>query len=134
MSLVIASPYGLNLHIDSAIFSPDSQHFAYWAKRRGEWCVVLDGKAGKACAEPGFRLLFSPDSRHLATLARRTDGSTVLVVDGVEGPVYDRIFRLAFDGSNRIRLLAERSGTKPTKEWMRVELDLVEHSERPTAN
>ena len=110
------------------VFSPDSQHSAYWAKRGGAWCVVLDGAAGKAYQRPAFALLFSADSRHLATLAQRADDDVVPLVDGVEGPTFEKIFKLAFDRPGQIRLLAQRRGTMGRKEWVSVELDIVNTS------
>lgn len=107
------------------VFSPDSRHFAYWVKRRGEWHVIRNAAEGKGYRRPGFPLRFGEDSRYLATAAVRDDGGVVAVVDGVEGPVFEHIFRLAFDGPSRIRLLAQRRQPNLQKEWVRVELDIV---------
>jgi len=71
------------------VFSPDSRHVAYRAKRGGKWLVVRDGAEGKEYDSIGDNLIFSDDSYHLTYSASQGDKSLV-VVDGVESTVDDR--------------------------------------------
>jgi len=90
------------------VFSPDSRRLAFAAKRRGKWRMVADGIEGKAY-DGVCNPRFSPDSRRLVFEVSR--GGTIeqsspwwevdrkkgragrcrLVVNGVEGRVYDWI-------------------------------------------
>jgi Tol biopolymer transport system component len=78
---------------DSNLFSPDSRHHVYVAKQNGTWCVVLDGVPQREYDQVGMgSLRFSPDSKRLGYVAMRGRGvKRLAVVDGQEGPEYDRI-------------------------------------------
>lgn len=58
----------------------------------------------------------------------------VPVVDGVEGPGFERMFKLAFDRPNRIRVLAQSRRTMGFKEWVGVQLDIVNTSGSAVTN
>jgi S1-C subfamily serine protease len=99
------------------VFSPDSSHCAYMAAAPPR--MVLDGKEGKIYERVALPV-FSPDGRHLAYQAsergaRSQNGRTRawrIVVDGVEGEVYDYPDRLrqpatpVFDGPDTFHFLA----------------------------
>lgn len=66
------------------VFSADSQHLAFAARRNGKWYTVLDGKQGRAYdIIASGSLAFSPDSQRLVYRAER-EGKRFLVVDGEE--------------------------------------------------
>jgi WD40 repeat protein len=72
-------------------FSPDSQHYAYWARKsdvdeNSRMRIVSDGAEQTAYLHVGAPV-FSPDSKHLAYPARRNEGGA-LVKDGKEGEWY----------------------------------------------
>lgn len=69
-------------YVNYPVFSPDSQHFAYVAKREvsGSEFVVFDGKQGPAYEEISDPK-FSPDGRHFLYQAK-LGMKEVLVVDG----------------------------------------------------
>ncbi len=70
------------------VFSPDSKRTAYVGEKSEKQNVaVLDGVEGKAY-EYIDDLQFSPDSNRILYRASR-DGSSFVVVDGVEGPKFD---------------------------------------------
>jgi hypothetical protein len=93
-------------------FSPDGRRLAYWVMGAGGLAVVANGVEGKGYGYNGFvpGLGFSPDGRHLAYVAVRGDGTGVVVVDGVEGPKFDRALEapVVFDAPNRFHVLAVR--------------------------
>lgn len=70
----------------SPMYSPDSQHLAFFASsERNKFFVVRDGVEGKAYARLAAGPLFSPDSKHLAYAPQANDSGTgVIVVDEVE--------------------------------------------------
>ncbi len=65
------------------VFSPDSQHYAYVARRDKKQFVVRDGKAGAAYdwIAPDD-LHFSPDSQRMAYWARRGKKNLTVLHDG----------------------------------------------------
>jgi hypothetical protein len=68
----------------SVLFSDDSKHFAYAARRDTTWLVVTDGKEGPAMQsveDPSF----SPDGSTVA-YASMKDGKPVLVIDSASAP------------------------------------------------
>jgi Tol biopolymer transport system component len=96
----------------SVRFSPDGKHLAYRVMLPGGMTVVADGVEGKGYnfngSVPG--LAFSPDGKHLAYVAVRQDGGGVVVVDGAEGPPFDRVLEVpvVFDDPNRFHVLGIR--------------------------
>jgi Tol biopolymer transport system component len=88
------------------IFSPDSRRLAYIAHRSGSLLdmdvdfVVVDGRAYGPYDRIESGPVFSPDSRHFAFVGFR-EGEVHVVVDGVDGPVYDGVLSLAFSPDSR---------------------------------
>jgi len=72
------------------VFSPDSQHVAYGAKRSGKCFVVVDGVEEKATYDAivNWSVRFSPDSRRLAYAALRNN-QWLIIADHREGRPYD---------------------------------------------
>ncbi len=67
-------------------FSPDSQRFAYCARRGHKWYVIIDGKAGPGYDGIEFEsVAFSPDSKSVAYRASLEDGKWVDVVNKGSG-------------------------------------------------
>lgn len=92
----VKGPQGI---VISFLFSPDSQHLAYWATFGQVRFVVIDGKEdkqyeagevryGKFVLRPGGPIVFSLDSSHLAYVADEKFGSPehrqFVVLDGKE--------------------------------------------------
>jgi hypothetical protein len=51
--------------IGELVFSPDSQHLAFWARKHGKELAVLDGVDGPPEEHVYPVVFFSPDSKHL---------------------------------------------------------------------
>ena len=82
------------------MFSPDSQHVAFWAGTGEDSFAVIDGVEGKRYTGVGAPH-FGPDSKRVAYEAQRGDHRLV-VVDGVEGREYDDVLDpLAFSPDSR---------------------------------
>ena len=106
----------------SRVISSDEKHIAYTVKTNDGEVVMVDGVAGKTytsiprvvLTEAGIKqqIKFSPDGRRVAYVAGRGKNFLV-VVDGKEGPEYDRISvgapRFSAD-SRRVAYFAERGG------------------------
>ncbi len=109
-------------------WSPDSRRVAYTARRGGEQFLVLDGVEGKAYSYVGVPV-FSPDSQRIAYqaawgesrweswefqgMAMRSSvwSKNAMVIDGVEGTIYDGTSGLSpvFSAdSKRVAYVAER--------------------------
>lgn len=73
--------------IGEPVFSPDSQHMAYAARRGQKWIMVVDGKEGTEFQDVRDPM-FSPDSQHIAYYAERGQRG-VMVLDGKEGPEFE---------------------------------------------
>jgi hypothetical protein len=88
------------------IFSPDSRRLAYIAHRWDSWqgmnvdFVVVDGRVYGPYDRIESGPAFSPDSRHFAFIGFR-EREVHVVVDGVDGPVYDGVYSLAFSPDSR---------------------------------
>jgi rRNA maturation protein Nop10 len=95
-------------HLESAMFSPDTQRFAYvlWGspalvprgERRADRLVVADDQEHGTYHAMSADLTFTPDSRHLICAVRggiNKDKSAV-VIDGHEGKLYDDVIGGAF--------------------------------------
>lgn len=81
-------------------FSPDSQRFAYAAKKGKKACVVLDGKESPVYDGIAEMPVFSPDSKHVAWAAKR-GSSTFVVRDGVESKGYGDVYHLVFSPDSK---------------------------------
>jgi WD40 repeat protein len=94
------------------VFSPDSKHLAYAAKRSGKWVVVVDGQEGAEYHDIGVGSpAFSPDGKRIAYSARTGNFAPwVVVVDGQAGPGFDAIFNPSFssDGKHVAYVAMER--------------------------
>ena len=66
---------------NSLVFSGDSQHFVYAARRGKAWYMVLNGQESSPFAQVG-RPVFSDNSQRIAYWAKDAVGSWVVVVDG----------------------------------------------------
>jgi len=95
--------------VDSQWLSPDSKHVVYLAKNEGHSFIVMDGIEGKHYAniQPIFPeeslFSFSADSVHFAYAAVLESGQQCIVVDGAEGPAYERILPNTFSFSQNSR-------------------------------
>ncbi len=105
--------------VEAETFSPDSRHIAYVASKGGAACVVKDGVEGKwfeRILELGNRaaFVFSPDGAHLAYMAGLRDDKKCMVVDCLEGPVYDRIppNSFSFSGNSHHYIYAGANGDR----------------------
>lgn len=92
--------------ISSLGFSPDGKHVAYRASRRDARVMVVDHEEGReylrvALARPMRRSAFSPQGNRTAYHAQHTPDKRFLVVDGKEGPEYDRIMNFEFSANGR---------------------------------
>jgi len=75
--------------LDSLIFSPDSLHFAYAARKGALWTVVRDGIVGEFFDGIG-QVVYSPDSLRLVFAALK--GSLWHIVEGERtGPSFDAL-------------------------------------------
>jgi Tol biopolymer transport system component len=106
----------------SRVLSNDDKHIAYSVKTNDGEFVMVDGVAGKTytsiprypLTEAGIQeqIKFSPDGRRVAYVARK-GVKFLVVVDGKEGPEYDRI-RVGAPSfspdSRRLSYFAERGG------------------------
>lgn len=109
--------------------SPDRRHVAYVAKVRGGEAVYADGVAGKTypaiASDPlseagtGSPFTYSRDGRRVAYVAHlgaaHARGPRRVVVDGVEGPVFDYVWSggLHFSGDgDHFAYRAERGGRR----------------------
>jgi Tol biopolymer transport system component len=80
---------------NSMLYSPDGRSIVYAACKDGEWSLMTD--AGEV---PGYKYsgkctvmstVVSADGKRVAHAARRGDANWFAVIDGAEGPVYNRI-------------------------------------------
>jgi hypothetical protein len=98
-------------HYDAAdipLFSFDSLHLAYIARRGKSQCIVLDGKEQKFYDAVGH-VTFSPNSKHL-TYEAIVNGKAMLVMDGQEGKAYDLIEigpGFSSDGARLVAVVAQ---------------------------
>lgn len=103
----------LKKHIPMVImaFSPDSKKFSYLAiegLKTDRELVIENGKPGPVFAKVALPLLYSPDSSTLVYSAKKS-GKWHLVMNGKEGPPYDKISNLRMSSSGKqIQFLARR--------------------------
>lgn len=73
-------------------FSPDSSRVAYAFRTGKQWSAVIDGVAQKTylSVDPP---VFSPDGTHVAYVAAVSKDRWMVVVDGIEGKIYDGILK-----------------------------------------
>jgi hypothetical protein len=82
--IIVRGLYPAWAGVSAPVFSPDSRHVAYAARRaKDDYFIMLDG-----APQPGPRLewflggpVFSPDSQHVACVGH-AEGQTVVVLDG----------------------------------------------------
>jgi len=104
------------------VFSSDSKHLAYAAKRGGKWVVVLDGQEGAEYHDIGVGSpAFSPDGKRIAYSAK-TDAKAhwVVVVDGQAGPEFEAIFNPSFSPDGKHLAYAAVQGKWFHKQWALV--------------
>lgn len=109
----------------SLVFSPNSKRVAYGAAKGSKWVAIVDGTEGthyEGIAKGS--LAFSPDSEHVAYLAFKQSEKLgrflhaparmkhLVVLDGHEGPLYDKIVKggPAFHQNGTLEYLAEKEG------------------------
>ena len=99
--------------VSSPVFSPDSQHVAYWAGGViGTSSLVLDGIEGNFYTYIYMPPVFSPDSKTVVYSAQE-NGKEHLIINGEESKPYDHILggldgsTMVFDSPNRLHYLAE---------------------------
>ncbi len=105
------------------VLSPDGKRLANVTFRKDESSgklmgfVVVDGKPGKEYdGGAGYFALtsavFSSDSQHVAYPVHENQGKRAfVVVDGIEGRVYDSVSKLGFDSPDRLRYNAVKGGS-----------------------
>lgn len=96
--------------ISEPSFTPDSQRLAYFAWTDGDRkkAVLVNGSdVAPVRPDASGQPVFSADAKRIAFVAKRPDGF-VAVLDGQEGPLYDRIGRLAFVPDARLAYAARR--------------------------
>ncbi len=73
-------------------FSPDSSRVAYGVKSGKRWAAVIDGTMQKEylSVDPP---VFSPDATHTAYVAAVSKDRWMVMIDGVEGKIYDGILK-----------------------------------------
>ena len=76
-----------NVLRNSEIASPDNMRVAFITSDDGVRRVVVNGVEGKPYARV-YGITFSPDSKRISYVAERSDGSRVVVTDGVEGEAF----------------------------------------------
>jgi dipeptidyl aminopeptidase/acylaminoacyl peptidase len=83
---------GTHQGIGVPTFSPDSSRVAYAFRTGKQWSAVIDGATQKAylSVDPP---VFSPDGKHVAYVAAVAKERWTVVVDGVEGKIYDGILK-----------------------------------------
>lgn len=91
-------------------FTPDSQRLAYfaWTEKNDKKAVLVNGSEVTPLRPDATGYpVFSADAKRIAFVAKRPDGF-VAVLDGQEGPVFDRIGRLAFRPDGHLTYAARR--------------------------
>lgn len=83
---------GIHEGIGVPTFSPDSSRLAYAAKTGKQWAAVIDGITQKAYLSVSPPV-FSPDGTHVAYVAAQSEDRWLVVVDGIEGKVYDGLLK-----------------------------------------
>lgn len=86
------------------VFSADSQHIAYAARKADKWIVVHDGREGTPY-DIVSDLTFSAAGDHLAYVAKRNH-QAYLVYDGQEGPAYDVVGSPVFSSTRQCMAFA----------------------------
>ncbi|MEI6103451.1 MAG: hypothetical protein WCP70_05855 [Methanothrix sp.] len=87
---------GKDNRVSQMVFSPGGLRFAYdlvpGGGAYGNHAVVVDGVRGKEYPFPGVgKIVFSPDASRSAYWAKAQDEGFMMVLDGVEGRIYDEI-------------------------------------------
>ena len=80
--------------ITNLLYSPDSAHLAYTARRGAVWYLVLAGKETPLGPRTPSNLIFSSDSGHLLYVTA-APGGQALVVDGAVKKTYRQIAQLS---------------------------------------
>jgi hypothetical protein len=85
-------------------FSPDGNHLAYIARTGEMECLVMDGEEGET-GRWVSGAVFSPDSRRYActssTRLPTGERRAKAIVDGAEGPAFERVGRPEFSEDSR---------------------------------
>ena len=108
---------GKDNRVSQMVFSSDGKRFAYdlvpGAGAYGDHVVVVDGVRGKKYPFPGVgKIVFSSDGRRTAYWAKAQDGGFMMVLDGVEGRIYDEINDPVFspDGDHVAYIAKDKDG------------------------
>jgi WD40 repeat protein len=106
-------PAEVNEH--TPVLSADGKRVAYLTYRKDEsmskgmYSIVVDGKQGKEYDIGVWFPVFSPDSQHVAYVVSEYGGKrSFVVVDGIEGRVYDLVSTPVFESPNHLRYNAKK--------------------------
>ena len=95
--------------LQEPLFSPDSKHFAYMARKEREAYNVIDGTPGRTYALVSVPV-FSPDSSRVAYYAK-AGSKHFVVVNGAEGMLYDEVGHPVFSSdSKKVAYAAKEKG------------------------
>ena len=78
------------IDINTPIFSPDSEHIVYIARKAEKWCAVTDSNEHE-CYDGISVPFFSPDSSKIAYIAKKGE-EKVVVINGKETNTHDGIY------------------------------------------
>jgi hypothetical protein len=103
--------------VSQMVFSPDGLRFAYdlvpGGGAYGNHVVVADAVRGKEYPFPGVgKIVFSPDGSRTAYWAKAEGDGFMMVLDGVEGKIYDEISDPVFspDGNHLAYTAKDKDG------------------------
>ncbi len=100
--------------VAAPVFAPDGTRLAYAALDSGAWRAVVDDSVGERWDSLFTGSLSFDRTGHRFGYVAERGGDTHAVVDGVVGPAYERIARLAFsaDGSRVVYVASDRTGAR----------------------
>jgi HEAT repeat protein len=108
---------GKDNRVSQMVFSPDGLRFAYdlvpGGGAYGNHVVVADAVRGKEYPFPGVgKIVFSPDGSRTAYWAKAEGDGFMMVLDGVEGKIYDEISDPVFspDGNHLAYTAKDKDG------------------------
>ncbi|MEX2215683.1 MAG: hypothetical protein WD768_16345 [Phycisphaeraceae bacterium] len=100
------------IQVGSEVVSPDNRRVGYIIQRDGLRRVAINGVEGKAYKRTEY-ITFSPDSRRCLYVGEQTEGKVRMVIDEVEGELYDALaagISLFSPDSRHVAYGAQRDG------------------------